>query len=84
MRENAPGVADHECIESMADLSSTKVHFIRRGERGPRVVLVHAIGFEWLWRLWQEPRRLWRRYLIHGPRFACNVALELSGLKRFD
>ncbi len=26
-------------------------------------------GFEWLFRLMQEPRRLWRRYLLHGPRF---------------
>jgi N-acetylglucosaminyldiphosphoundecaprenol N-acetyl-beta-D-mannosaminyltransferase len=41
-------------------------------------------GLEWSWRLMQEPRRLWRRYLIDGSRFAANVALELSGLKRFD
>ena len=41
-------------------------------------------GLEWSWRLIQEPRRLWRRYLIDGSRFAANVALELSGLKRFD
>ncbi|MFH1011387.1 MAG: WecB/TagA/CpsF family glycosyltransferase [bacterium] len=26
-------------------------------------------GFEWLFRLLQEPRRLWRRYLLDGPRF---------------
>jgi N-acetylglucosaminyldiphosphoundecaprenol N-acetyl-beta-D-mannosaminyltransferase len=27
-------------------------------------------GLEWAYRLWQEPRRLWRRYLVEGPRFA--------------
>jgi N-acetylglucosaminyldiphosphoundecaprenol N-acetyl-beta-D-mannosaminyltransferase len=27
------------------------------------------IGLEWLYRLAQEPRRLWRRYLVEGPRF---------------
>lgn len=27
-------------------------------------------GLEWLYRLVQEPRRLWRRYLINDPRFA--------------
>jgi N-acetylglucosaminyldiphosphoundecaprenol N-acetyl-beta-D-mannosaminyltransferase len=27
------------------------------------------IGLEWLYRLLQEPRRLWRRYLVEGPRF---------------
>ena len=41
-------------------------------------------GLEWSWRLMLEPRRLWRRYLIDGSRFVANVALELSGLKRFD
>jgi N-acetylglucosaminyldiphosphoundecaprenol N-acetyl-beta-D-mannosaminyltransferase len=26
-------------------------------------------GLEWLYRLCQEPRRLWRRYLLHNPAF---------------
>ena len=41
-------------------------------------------GLEWVFRLLQEPRRLWRRYLIYGWRFAWNVSQELLGLKRFD
>jgi N-acetylglucosaminyldiphosphoundecaprenol N-acetyl-beta-D-mannosaminyltransferase len=40
-------------------------------------------GLEWLFRLWQEPQRLWRRYLVLGPRFAWNVSLELLGWKKF-
>jgi len=40
-------------------------------------------GLEWFFRLATEPRRLWRRYLVFGPRFAWNVALEIAGLKRF-
>jgi len=28
-----------------------------------------ASGLEWVYRLLQEPRRLWRRYLVRGPRF---------------
>lgn len=27
------------------------------------------IGLEWAFRLSQEPKRLWRRYLYHNPRF---------------
>ena len=27
-------------------------------------------GFEWAYRLANDPRRLWKRYLIRGPRFA--------------
>ncbi len=35
--------------------------------RGPRWLTDH--GFEWLCRLWYEPQRLWRRYLLGNPAF---------------
>jgi len=41
-------------------------------------------GFEWLFRLLHEPRRLWKRYLVYGSEFAFCAALELAGLKKFD
>jgi N-acetylglucosaminyldiphosphoundecaprenol N-acetyl-beta-D-mannosaminyltransferase len=31
--------------------------------------LMQRLGLEWLFRLAQEPRRLWRRYLRYNPRF---------------
>lgn len=34
---------------------------------------VSTIYLEWLFRLLQEPRRLWKRYLIGNPRFLLNV-----------
>ena len=30
---------------------------------------IQRIGFEWLWRLCMEPRRLWRRYLVGNTIF---------------
>jgi N-acetylglucosaminyldiphosphoundecaprenol N-acetyl-beta-D-mannosaminyltransferase len=33
-------------------------------------------GLEWFFRLLQEPRRLWRRYLVYGPEFLVLVLLE--------
>lgn len=33
-------------------------------------------GLEWLFRFAMEPRRLWRRYLWHNPRFVAMVARE--------
>jgi len=36
-------------------------------KRAPR--WMSRVGFEWAFRLVQEPRRLWRRYLVEGPRF---------------
>lgn len=37
------------------------------------------IGLEWFFRLCMEPRRLWRRYLKHNPRFIFLFALQLAG-----
>ena len=34
-------------------------------------------GLEWFFRLCSEPRRLWRRYLQHGPRFVGLFARQL-------
>jgi len=39
-------------------------------------------GFEWLFRLITEPKRLWRRYLIDGSLFIYYAGIELF-LKRF-
>jgi N-acetylglucosaminyldiphosphoundecaprenol N-acetyl-beta-D-mannosaminyltransferase len=33
-------------------------------------------GLEWAFRLSQEPRRLWRRYLRYNPRFVAGFALQ--------
>jgi len=34
-------------------------------------------GLEWLFRLATEPRRLWRRYVLHNPRFVVLAASQL-------
>lgn len=41
-------------------------------------------GLEWLYRLLQEPGRLWKRYLVVIPEAAWDVSLELLGLRKFD
>lgn len=38
-------------------------------------------GLEWLHRLFSEPRRLWRRYLVLAPRFAFLAVFELFARK---
>lgn len=37
---------------------------------------VSAAGLEWLYRLGQEPRRLWRRYLVRDPEMLAIAARE--------
>lgn len=40
-------------------------------------------GLEWLFRLGTEPRRLWRRYLVHNPLFVLRTILQFTGLRRY-
>ena len=39
-------------------------------------------GLEWLYRLSQEPRRLWRRYLVHNSLFVAGAARQLLTRRR--
>jgi N-acetylglucosaminyldiphosphoundecaprenol N-acetyl-beta-D-mannosaminyltransferase len=41
-------------------------------------------GLQWLHRLWQEPRRLWRRYLINNPKFIWKIGMQLTGLRHYE
>jgi len=41
--------------------------------------LLRGLGLEWFFRLIQEPRRLWKRYLVHSPK-ALNM-INLDTLK---
>lgn len=40
-------------------------------------------GLEWLFRLFAEPRRLWRRYLYLNPAYVCLVAVQVFGISKF-
>ena len=53
----------------------------RERKQAPRWMREH--GLEWSFRLAQEPRRLWRRYLLYGAQFIAYLALERLGLKNF-
>jgi N-acetylglucosaminyldiphosphoundecaprenol N-acetyl-beta-D-mannosaminyltransferase len=43
-------------------------------------VWVQGLGMEWLFRLLTEPRRLWKRYLLHNTRFLVLALADLLGL----
>ena len=44
---------------------------------------IKRIGMQWFFRLLQEPRQLWRRYLYNNPRFIGLAALQLLKLRDF-
>jgi len=56
------------CIGAAIDFAAGAV------ERAPR--WMQEGGLEWFWRLAQEPRRLWKRYLVDDMAFARIVARE--------
>jgi N-acetylglucosaminyldiphosphoundecaprenol N-acetyl-beta-D-mannosaminyltransferase len=45
---------------------------------------VKTLGMQWLHRLLQDPRRLWKRYLRNNPAFLWHIALQLSGLRNYS
>jgi N-acetylglucosaminyldiphosphoundecaprenol N-acetyl-beta-D-mannosaminyltransferase len=53
-----------------------------RRKQAPRWMREH--GFEWFFRLLQEPRRLWRRYLVYGAQFIAYLALDSLRLRNFE
>jgi N-acetylglucosaminyldiphosphoundecaprenol N-acetyl-beta-D-mannosaminyltransferase len=53
-----------------------------RVRQAPRWIQIG--GLEWAFRLLMEPRRLWKRYAKHNPRFVGLFLLQLLGLRRFD
>ncbi|GGO39544.1 WecB/TagA/CpsF family glycosyltransferase [Deinococcus humi] len=46
--------------------------------------VMQRLGLEWLFRLIMEPRRLWKRYAKHNPRFVGKFLLQLLGQKIID
>jgi len=55
--------------------------FTGRVRQAPRWMM--RLGLEWLFRLFQEPRRLWRRYLVYNPLFIVRATAQLLGLRKY-
>ena len=47
------------------------------GKKSRAPLLLQKCGLEWFWRLMQEPRRMWKRYLIGNVIFIWLVIKEL-------
>ncbi|MFT3870258.1 MAG: WecB/TagA/CpsF family glycosyltransferase [Nibricoccus sp.] len=45
---------------------------------------IQRSGFEWVWRLCAEPRRLGPRYFKNNPLFVLRVLAQLTGLKKYS
>jgi N-acetylglucosaminyldiphosphoundecaprenol N-acetyl-beta-D-mannosaminyltransferase len=47
------------------------------GRKRQAPAILQRLGLEWLFRLLNEPRRRWRRYLYRNPRFMALFAAQL-------
>lgn len=45
---------------------------------------VKNAGMQWLHRLTQDPRRLWKRYLVNNPKFLWKISLQLTHLSEYS
>lgn len=52
------------------------------GMRKEPPLWIQRAGIQWLWRLAEEPGRLWKRYLRTNPAFVVRVAMQRLGLSR--
>lgn len=46
--------------------------------------LMQKYGLEWFYRLLQEPRRLWRRYIILNPAFLAMLVAQMTKFRSYD
>jgi exopolysaccharide biosynthesis WecB/TagA/CpsF family protein len=46
--------------------------------------LLQRWGLEWFYRLVQEPRRLWRRYVLLNPAYLALLVLQKCGIRSLD
>lgn len=69
----AHAAAQQPAARGLAFCVGASIDFLTGGEvRAPRVV--QRLGMEWAHRLARNPARLWRRYLVEGPRIFVDVA----------
>jgi N-acetylglucosaminyldiphosphoundecaprenol N-acetyl-beta-D-mannosaminyltransferase len=45
---------------------------------------VKRAGLQWLHRLLQDPRRLWKRYLLNNPAFLWRISWQLLGFRKYS
>jgi exopolysaccharide biosynthesis WecB/TagA/CpsF family protein len=73
----ADKIRPHHCMVPIAVGALFDI-FTGTVPRAPQWML--RLRIEWLYRLWREPQRLWRRYIIGNPVFLASVVrAKLSG-----
>ena len=75
-------MAEHQARLPLVMLGVGAAFDFHAGNVKQAPALLQTAGLEWLFRLTMEPKRLWRRYLKHNPRFIYLTAQQLWGERR--
>ena len=51
------------------------------GTKAQAPAWIQRSGLEWLFRLFHEPRRLWRRYLFNNPAYLVLLARQVAATR---
>ncbi len=76
-------VYEHLSVLSMPTLAIGAAFDFHAGTLSQAPIIMQRNGLEWLYRLTQEPGRLWKRYLFLNPHFLTLLALQTFKLRRF-
>lgn len=75
-------VADHRGRVDAAMLAVGAAFDYGAGTLAPPPAWMQRVGLQWLFRLWQEPGRLWKRYLVTNSQFVAALARALVTSRR--
>ena len=75
----------HECAElvGLPSIAVGAAFDFHAGNLSQAPGFMQKRGLEWLYRLVQEPKRLWRRYLLLNPAYLTMVGLQFLRLHKF-
>ena len=73
-------MAKHRGVVNAVMLGVGAAFDFHAGVKAQAPAWLQKVGLEWIFRLFTEPRRLWKRYLYHNPRFIVLAIADLFGL----
>jgi N-acetylglucosaminyldiphosphoundecaprenol N-acetyl-beta-D-mannosaminyltransferase len=73
-------MAEHRGVVNAVMIGVGAAFDFHAGVKAQAPAWMQKVGLEWLFRLSVEPRRLWKRYLYHNPRFIVLAIADLLGL----
>ncbi len=76
----------HECAElvGLPSIAVGAAFDFHAGNLSQAPAVMQRNGLEWLYRLCQEPRRLWRRYILLNPAYLALLGAQLFHVRDFS